>query len=56
MYVRRALPVRDILFDSWRVVLFAAAWSSLVVYLYEIQGMQFLAVPVLPVTTIGIAY
>ncbi len=55
MYVRRALPVRDILFDSWRVVLFAAAWSSLVVYLYEIQGMHFLAVPVLPVTTIGIA-
>jgi len=55
MYVRRTLPIRDMFFDSWRVVLFAASWSCLIVYLYEIQDMRFLAVPVLPVTTIGVA-
>lgn len=54
MYVRSGITVQNVFWDSWRVVLISAVWAVMLVYLREIQGYTFLAVPTLPVTTIGV--
>lgn len=54
MYVRNGITAASVFWDSWRVLLISGAWSTLVVYLHEIRGVEAIAAPVLPVTTIGI--
>jgi putative membrane protein len=55
MYVRRTISFRHLFNDSWRHIVLVAAWSLLVVYLHEIQGLTMISVPIVPVSTIGIA-
>jgi len=55
MYVRRNIRPSHVFNDSWRFLVLVGLWSVLVVYLFEFQGYDFLAVPFLPVSTIGIA-
>lgn len=55
MYVRRNIRISHVANDSWRFLLGVGVWSALIVYLYEFEEMEYLAVPFLPVSTIGIA-
>ena len=55
MYVRRNIRASHVFNDSWRFLLAVGLWSGLIVYLFKFQDAEFLAVPFLPVSTIGIA-
>ncbi|MCP4327688.1 MAG: hypothetical protein GY791_04530 [Alphaproteobacteria bacterium] len=55
MYVRSGITAKHLFRDSWLFLVFAALWASLVVYVHEILGLKFVAIPLLPVTTVGIA-
>ncbi len=55
MYVTRNIAIRNTFWDSWRFLLAVVLWSSLIVVLHEWFGFTALAVPALPVGTIGIA-
>lgn len=55
MYIRGGIKARHIFYDSWRFVLIASLWSSFIVSLYEFFHLELLAIPILPVSTIGIA-
>lgn len=55
MYVRRRISFRHLFNDSWRHILLVTAWSLIVVYFHEIQGLKMFSIPIIPVTTIGIA-
>lgn len=55
MYVRRTISFRHLFNDSWRHIVLVAAWSLIVVYVHEIQGLTMISVPIIPVSTIGIA-
>ena len=55
MYVRRNIRLRHLFFDSWLFLIVATAWSSLIYYLNVFAGHELLAIPMTPVTTIGVA-
>ena len=55
MYIRGGIQARHIFYDSWRFVVIASLWSTLIVCLYEFLHLELLAIPILPVSTIGIA-
>jgi ion channel-forming bestrophin family protein len=55
MYVRRKFRFMPLLVESWPLVLIASAWSIVVVIFHEIIKFTWIAMPVLPVTLIGIA-
>lgn len=55
MYIRGGIRARHLFYDSWRFVVIATIWSTFIVTLYEIVGIELLAIPILPVSTIGIA-
>ncbi|MCP4091392.1 MAG: hypothetical protein GY746_16610 [Gammaproteobacteria bacterium] len=55
MYIRRKIRFQYIWNDSWKFLLGMACWSILVVYLYEFLGYKQIDIPILPVTTIGVA-
>ncbi len=55
MYVRRGINARHLFHDSWPFLIGVTLWSALVVYLNEFLGLHFLSIPIMPVTTIGIA-
>lgn len=55
MYVRRGIHVHHLLRDSWPFLIGVSLWSGIVVYLNEILELRFLSIPIVPVTTIGIA-
>jgi len=54
MYVRQAIGVKDILWDSWRILVFAGVWAIVIDFVHDLLGYRAFALPVLPVTTIGI--
>ncbi len=55
MYIRRKIRYQYIWNDSWRFLLGMTCWSTLIVYLYEFKGLRQIDIPILPVTTIGVA-
>lgn len=55
MYVRRQIRFRHLFHDSWRHIVLVAAWSLIVVYFHEIRGLTMISVPIVPVSTLGIA-
>ncbi len=55
MYIRRKIRFKYIWNDSWKFLLGMACWSTVVVYIYEFQGYKQIDIPILPVTTIGVA-
>jgi ion channel-forming bestrophin family protein len=55
MYVRHGIRLAHLLQNSWRFLVFAWLWSTLIVYLHEFAGFTAIEIPILPVTTIGIA-
>jgi putative membrane protein len=55
MYVRREISLKDAFLESWLSAVAVAAWSVGIVTLHELAGLQWLVMPVLPVTLIGIA-
>jgi putative membrane protein len=55
MYVRRGVSFWHLFHDSWRFLVPIILWSVLIVYLHEIQGYTFIAIPMAPVTIVGIA-
>jgi len=55
MYIRRNIRASHVFNDSWRFLLLVGAWAVLIVYLFEFAGFEFLAIPFLPISTIGIA-
>lgn len=54
MYVRHGINSRHIARDSWHVVVASTIWSSFVVLMFEVVGFRSIAIPIEPVTTIGI--
>ncbi|MBC8082008.1 MAG: hypothetical protein H7Z21_02250 [Hymenobacter sp.] len=55
MYTNKTFPLRIILFFSWRELLWFTLWSGLVLSVYKGLGWTFVAIPFLPVATIGTA-
>ncbi|MEE9301673.1 MAG: bestrophin family ion channel, partial [Alphaproteobacteria bacterium] len=55
MYVRRGINYWHLFQDSWRFLIFVILWSVLIVYLHDIRGNTFIAIPMTPITIIGIA-
>ncbi|MCP4385487.1 MAG: hypothetical protein GY798_29415 [Hyphomicrobiales bacterium] len=55
MYVRRGINARDLLADSWVFLVGATVWALLIAYLNAVREYPFIAIPIAPVTTIGIA-
>jgi len=55
MYVRRGISFWHLFQDSWRFLVLIILWSVLVVYLHEIRGYTFIAIPMAPITIVGIA-
>lgn len=54
MHLRNGITSKHLFWDSWPLLLISGAWSALVTYLFEIRGYEAIAVPTLPVATIGI--
>ena len=52
--VRRMTPSR-VINISWRTLLWSAGWALVVYLLYAVAGFHWLAIPFLPLTTIGVA-
>lgn len=55
MYVRRGISFWHLFQDSWRFLALIFLWSGLIVYLHEILGYTFIAIPMAPITIVGIA-
>ncbi|MGY2131785.1 bestrophin family protein [Hymenobacter sp. HD11105] len=55
MYTQKSFPLRVILFFSWRKIVWYTLLSSLVLGLYKGLDWTFIAIPFLPVATIGTA-
>ena len=55
MYVLRGINIRLIWAFAWKAMLGYIAWSSFIYLLYAHLGCKFLAIPFLPVATIGTA-
>jgi ion channel-forming bestrophin family protein len=55
MYVRREIQPSIIWYFSWRTVLFSAALSTMVYALHQWFGWHDIAIPFLPIATIGTA-
>ena len=55
MYVRSGISPRHLLHDSWRFLLIVYVWVAMIVYLREFLRLDFIGLPIEPVTTIGIA-
>ncbi len=55
MYVQRGINYWHLFHDSWRFLVTIILWSVLVVYLHEIRGYTAIAIPMAPITIIGIA-
>jgi len=55
MYVKRNVNPSIIFYFSWRTVLFSLILSTTVFVLYEYYGWHILAIPFLPIATIGTA-
>ncbi len=55
MYVRRGINFWHLFHDSWRFLVTIILWSVLIVYLHEIRGYTVIAIPMAPITIIGIA-
>ena len=54
MHLRNGITYKHLFWDSWPLLLISCTWSSLVTYLFEVRGYEVIAVPTLPVATIGI--
>ena len=50
MYVRRGINYWHLFQDSWRFLIFVILWSVLIVYLHDIRGNTFIAIPMTPIT------
>lgn len=55
MYSRRFIRPRYVLAGSWVFLILVTGWSFTVVCLHQMAGFDWLVMPVLPVTLIGIA-
>jgi len=55
MYVRHGIRFWHLFQDSWRFLVLIILWSGLIVYLHEIRGYSFIAIPMAPITIVGIA-
>jgi putative membrane protein len=55
MYVKRSVSPSIIYYLSWRTVLFSFILSSIVFLLYKVFGWHKVAIPFLPIATIGTA-
>lgn len=55
MYLRPGIRPKHLFHNSWRFVLLITLWSTLVVYVHEFRDFEAIGMPILPVTTIGIA-
>jgi len=55
MYIRRNIKFKLLFNDSWKFIIVASLWSSLVVYLHEFVGLGLISAPIQPITTIGVA-
>ena len=55
MYVRNDVRPSIILWFSWRHILFFAAYSFGIYYAFHVLGWKFMAIPFLPIGTIGTA-
>ncbi len=55
MYIRRRVRLNFELLEAWMPVVIVTVWSTAVVCLHTIAGLEWLATPVLPVTLVGIA-
>ncbi len=55
MYVRGGISFWHLFHDSWRFLVLIILWSVLIVYLHEIRGYTFIAIPMAPITIVGIA-
>lgn len=54
MYIKRAVSPKIVWFFSWRTVCFTALWSTAVCVVY-FSGVREMAIPFLPIATIGTA-
>jgi len=54
MYIRRNISLKLLFKDSWRFLLIIGLWSAFIVYLHDFVGIGILAVPIIPVSTLGI--
>jgi len=55
MYVRRHIRFRLLFEESWRFLLVVALWSALVVYIHDFLSFGLISIPIIPLSTIGIA-
>ncbi|MGI9402545.1 MAG: bestrophin family protein [Rhizobiaceae bacterium] len=55
MYVSRQIQIQPIIREALVPVIVAAAWALTVVFLHEFAGFDWIVLPVLPVTLVGIA-
>lgn len=55
MYIRRDVRWSVILWFSWKHILILTVLSTLVYFVYSIEGFKWIAIPFLPVGTIGTA-
>jgi len=55
MYIRREIRFKLLFEDSWRFLLLTGGWAVLTVYLHDFLGWGLIAVPIVPLSTIGIA-
>lgn len=55
MYVKKYVSPRIVFKFAWKYILFFAVLSSLVCYLYYVKGFRSLALPLVPIGTLGTA-
>ena len=53
MYVRGGISFWHLFHDSWRFLVLIILWSVLIVYLHEIRGYTFIAIPMAPRQMVG---
>lgn len=55
MYIQRKIKFSLLFEDSWRFLLIISLWSTLIIYLHDYAGLGLISMPIIPLSTLGIA-
>ena len=55
MYIKRKIKFSLLFEDSWRFLVIIGLWSASIIYLHDYMNLGIIAMPIIPLSTLGIA-